>query len=197
MSYIVYKHTSPSNKVYIGITSRKPEYRWREGKGYQNHPYFFNAILKYGWDNIKHEILHTNLTKEQAVLLERKYISIYKALGVSYNLTDGGEGVRGLKRKFSLEWRAKLSLAHKGLKHSISTRIKMSKSRLGKQQTSLWIQRRIQSHKRSIEAIKDETTLQFSSIQEASKALSIEQSNISAVCRGRRRSAGGYKFRYI
>ena len=30
-SYTVYKHTSPSGKVYIGITCRKPEYRWNHG----------------------------------------------------------------------------------------------------------------------------------------------------------------------
>lgn len=34
-SYTVYKHTSPSGKVYIGITCRKPEYRWNHGKGYK------------------------------------------------------------------------------------------------------------------------------------------------------------------
>ena len=26
--WIVYKHTSPSGKVYIGITSNSPEKRW-------------------------------------------------------------------------------------------------------------------------------------------------------------------------
>lgn len=28
-NYIVYKHTIPSEKVYIGITSMKPEKRWK------------------------------------------------------------------------------------------------------------------------------------------------------------------------
>ena len=30
--YSVYKHTAPNGKVYIGITSRKPEYRWNNGR---------------------------------------------------------------------------------------------------------------------------------------------------------------------
>lgn len=34
-SYTVYKHTSPSGKVYIGITKKKPEYRWNHGRGYK------------------------------------------------------------------------------------------------------------------------------------------------------------------
>ena len=32
--YCVYKHIFPNNKVYIGVTCQKPEYRWRNGKGY-------------------------------------------------------------------------------------------------------------------------------------------------------------------
>lgn len=27
-NYCVYKHTSPSGKVYVGITKLKPKYRW-------------------------------------------------------------------------------------------------------------------------------------------------------------------------
>ena len=80
-TWCVYRHISPSNKVYIGITSRKPELRWGH-----------NAILKYGWDNIKHEILIDNASKEEACILEQMLISHYKRLGVSYNITDGGEG---------------------------------------------------------------------------------------------------------
>lgn len=34
-NYCVYKHTSPSGKVYIGITNQKPTRRWREGEGYR------------------------------------------------------------------------------------------------------------------------------------------------------------------
>lgn len=32
----VYKHTSPSGKVYIGITSRDPTKRWANRWGYLN-----------------------------------------------------------------------------------------------------------------------------------------------------------------
>lgn len=35
MSYVVYKHISPSGRVYIGITKQKPEYRWNHGKNYR------------------------------------------------------------------------------------------------------------------------------------------------------------------
>lgn len=35
MSYTVYRHISPSEKVYVGIIKNKPEYRWNKGKGYR------------------------------------------------------------------------------------------------------------------------------------------------------------------
>ena len=63
--YIVYKHTCPNGKVYIGITSREAKLRWNCGNGYNNNKHFKSAIVKYGWNNIKHEILFDGLTKIQ------------------------------------------------------------------------------------------------------------------------------------
>lgn len=111
-NFIVYKHTSPSGKCYVGITSQAPECRWgNDGckyleihkNGKPKHPYFAQAILKYGWDNIKHELLHEKLSKEEACKLEQKYIAEYKSQSLSYNITDGGEGICGFQ--FSEEQR--------------------------------------------------------------------------------------------
>ena len=62
----VYRHTSPSGKVYIGITSKNPKRRWAYGYGYNHCSVFRKAILKYGWNNINHEILFTHLTASKA-----------------------------------------------------------------------------------------------------------------------------------
>lgn len=79
-NYIVYKHTSPSNKVYIGITKFDPKYRWlNNGRGYRNQTIFFNAIIKYGWINFKHEILYTELPEEKALDKEEELIRKYKS----------------------------------------------------------------------------------------------------------------------
>ena len=48
MSWLVYKHISPSEKVYIGITQTSPETRWAKGFGYRKCILFYRAILKYG-----------------------------------------------------------------------------------------------------------------------------------------------------
>ena len=70
-SFIVYIHTNIVNgKRYVGITSHKPEERWRRGKGYKHCVLFYKAILKYGWDMFEHEIFAAHLTKEEAENME-------------------------------------------------------------------------------------------------------------------------------
>lgn len=91
-NYTVYKHIFPNNKIYIGITKRKPEIRWNKGKGYKLCPLMNKAIQKYGWDNVKHEILFTNLTKKQAEEKEIQLIKEYKCNNrkYGYNIENGG-----------------------------------------------------------------------------------------------------------
>lgn len=92
-SWKVYIHTTPNNKYYIGITSRDVEKRWQKGTGYVNNPYFYNSILKYGWDNIQHEIVAENLTMQEAANFEMILISKLKSNNSKsgYNLSPGGE----------------------------------------------------------------------------------------------------------
>lgn len=75
--YYVYKHTCPNGKVYIGMTGTEPERRWNGGYGYVNNKRFIKAILKYGWDNITHEILSIHETKQEALREEAKQIVIH------------------------------------------------------------------------------------------------------------------------
>lgn len=70
----VYKHIFPNGAVYIGRTDMEPEDRFMDGWGYRNMPAVFSVILQYGWKNVKHEILHDNLTKEESKELEKKEI---------------------------------------------------------------------------------------------------------------------------
>lgn len=92
-TYSVYKHTTPSGKVYIGITVQNPTHRWGRGSGYKQNPHFYYAVQKYGWDNIKHEILFSGLTREEACQKEKELIQSYKATNreFGYNDKTGGE----------------------------------------------------------------------------------------------------------
>ena len=100
-SYCVYKHTNLINqKVYIGITSQKTSHRWgHEGHNYNQQSKFFNAIQKYGWENFSHEILYTNLTKEEAIELEAKLIDKYNSVENGYNCSLFSENVYTKKVK--------------------------------------------------------------------------------------------------
>ena len=94
-AYKVYMHTAPNGKKYVGITKRSINARWQNGNGYKSNKRFYNAILKYGWDNIKHEVLFDNLTQEEAYKLEIELIAQNESNNPNYgyNQTEGGENV--------------------------------------------------------------------------------------------------------
>lgn len=91
--YCVYMHTAPNGKKYIGITKRNAKSRWAKGLGYRDNKHFFNAIIKYGWENIQHEIIKTNLSKEEAKAMEVELIAMYNLTNPQngYNRTVGGD----------------------------------------------------------------------------------------------------------
>ena len=136
-TYCVYVHTNKVNgKMYVGQTVHgdNPNKRWLNGNGYKKCPLFWKAICKYGWDNFEHEIVASNLTKNEADNFEKilidKLCTRDRSLG--YNLTDGGDGFTGefteehrrhmsesrkKRPPFSEETKRKIGEAQKGEKH--------------------------------------------------------------------------------
>lgn len=98
-NFYVYKHTSPSNKVYIGITIN-PKKRWSKSH-YKYNEHFNNAINKYGWDNFKHEILFSGLTVDEAKQKEIELIAYYDSTNPSkgYNISLGGDIISYVTRE--------------------------------------------------------------------------------------------------
>lgn len=99
-TYCVYVHINKFNgKKYVGqtINGENPQKRWRSGSGYCYQKLFYRAIQKYGWDGFNHEIVASNLTKDEAdnfeILLIDKLKTYDKNFG--YNCTLGGEGMSG------------------------------------------------------------------------------------------------------
>lgn len=132
-NYIVYKHTSPSGKVYIGITCRTVEERWGStGYNYHDSKKFYNAILKYGWDNFTHEIILEEVSESEAKYAEKYLIRWYKIHNISYNITDGGEGTQGFSHPMPQEAREKIRKANLGKKLSEETKEKLRQANLGK-----------------------------------------------------------------
>lgn len=122
MNWLVYKHISPSGKVYIGITHLSLAQRWVRGKGYRQCPLFYRAINKYGWDNFEHKVIISNLTEEQAKEVEVQLISYYKGINMSYNISDGGDGICGYKH--SEEYKERMRLLQLGKPKSKETVLK-------------------------------------------------------------------------
>lgn len=89
--YCVYRHTLPDGRCYIGATYRGKD-RWGEnGSGYKTSGnIFYPLIVQYGWDNIKHEILFSNLTQQEAREKEISLIIEAQERGIAINKQRGG-----------------------------------------------------------------------------------------------------------
>lgn len=214
INFYVYKHTCPNGKVYIGITSLELSRRWQNGLGYRRQPYFYNAILKYGWDNIKHEVLYTDLSKEEAEEKEIKLIAKYKSNNkkYGYNIANGGN-VTGT---VSEETKVKISKALKGISkevspfkgkhHSAETKEKLSDLKkgsknpmYGKHISKMTRIEMSKSHKNCSLCKKImclETGEIFISTSEVARRMNLSQGNVSAVASGKRKHTKGYHFEY-
>ena len=228
MNYTVYMHTTPNGKVYIGITKQNPIKRWLHGKGYQKQEYFYNAILKYGWDNIEHRILFTELSKEEAERKEIELIKQYKSnqRELGYNIENGGR-----INKMSEETIEKIRKANTGKRHSteackrcseiqkarwqdeeyrknqIEKRIGQSAWNKGKETPTEVKEKQRQAklgkyigdkHWSSKKIINLETGKIYNSIGLVAKELNIKNgSHIVEVCKGKRKIAYGFHWKYF
>lgn len=115
-TYVVYMHTTPSGRRYVGMTCKDPKNRWEKGNGYRNQKYFYLAIQKYGWDNIQHDVLFSALPKEEAEQKERELISLYHSADrrYGYNIDLGGKS----KGRCSEETKKLISERQKGWRPS-------------------------------------------------------------------------------
>ena len=65
--YYIYIHTVPNGKKYVGM-SKNIDKRWEGyGKRYKSNQPFFNDILRFGWDNISHDIVFTTNNYNTAI----------------------------------------------------------------------------------------------------------------------------------
>lgn len=155
---IIYKWTSPSGKQYIGQTIHSFEEKYNWYKKYSridtSNRYIFNAIRKYGIENMKFSLVeeNPNWTRKELDNKEIYYIKYYNTYwknGQGYNMTHGGEGIDSKSAKLIItEWHKnmpeekKLSRSlncsigqkrrYKNSNDSLETKKKKSKSHQGK-----------------------------------------------------------------
>lgn len=210
--WYVYCHSFPNGKKYIGITSQIPERRWgNQGQGYKNQGLVWNAILKFGWDNILHGILAEVDDIETAEYYEQYYITIYQADNrkYGYNIKSGGRAAKGHKlspevvkkmsesrkgennwiygKHLSEETKIKLSIAHKG-KCDIEAIRKAAKERMG---GKAYNARKVACFTRDGEYIKS-----FDSLADAGREYGIRPQDIYNCCNGRQLTTHGKRWKY-
>lgn len=209
--YLVYKHTSPSGKVYIGITYKTIQERKNDGYGHNAR--FRNAVKKYGWDNFTHEIVADNLALEEAHRLEKELIAEAHSTdrNKGYNISPGGGSpFKGLKHTEATK--AKISKANKGRVVSLETRQRLSlslKGKLngdknpmyGKPKSAETIQKQYESHRNQMKPI-DQLDMDgnllatYESINSAARAIGTTKQNIRSCLIGKSRHSCGYKWQY-
>lgn len=205
--YTVYIHKNKiNNKIYVGLTSLPVEKRWLNGKGYNKQPHFYAAIEKYGWNNFEHIIIQTNLTREEASILEKQLINQYNTLDPKkgYNKREGGiedytlteeqrksRGKANKGKKFTKEHCENISKGLKGRQFSNESKIKMSEAKLiaGTFQGK--------NNPKARKVICLETKEVFDTLSEAASFCNLKSyTSISQVCRGINYTAGGYHWQY-
>lgn len=208
-NYKVYIHIFPNKKVYIGITSQKPKRRWNNGQGYKNNQYMTNAIMKYGWDNVIHKILYTNLKKEEAEEIEIKLIKEYKADNkrYGYNIEYGGCH----NGKTSEITRKRISEANKGKHNSPKTEFKKGHITIITEEIKQKISEKNKGKHASVrtefkkghkplnvrKVLCIESDVVYDTIKKASEDTNVMACHISQVCNGKRKSAGKLHWKFI
>lgn len=220
-NYSVYRHINKINgKQYIGITKQNPNDRWgQNGRNYKNKcPYFWNAIVKYGWENFEHEVIFTDLSKDEACDMEIRLIRENKTQDkkYGYNILSGGtaptlpEEVRhkmsksmignknGLGHPCSDEKRKKIGDALRGRKFSEERKQKLRKPKSVTYACSEEKRQHIIAAKKDKKpVICMETGQTYPSIHECARQMNLAATNICAVLRGRNKSVHGYHFCYF
>lgn len=177
---VIYKYTSPSGKIYIGQTINESSRRqvfFNLNKDYAG-PKINMARAKYGPNNFEYQVIFAveSTVREEVIeildIKEVQYIALYDSFNNGYNSNEGG----------------------KGGTHVITdtTRDKLSKS----------AKEYYETHKSAVAKAVLQYNLagvfiqEWESAKQAGEALDIVPGAITNVCKGTRKVAGDFIWRY-
>lgn len=210
-NYYVYLHVKEDDGTvfYVG---KGTKLRWCVSFSRTLH--WKNTAKKHG---VVCQIVAHNLTAEEALILEKKLIASYgrqdQKTGCLVNLTDGGDGVvnyvwteehrkkiseAGMGRKHTDEFKQMVSKLHTGKVLSVETKKRISDARKGKPLSEKQKQSLLnRGNKRSRKIICVETGVVYDSLTLAGKPLGLQATDISKVCKGKRKSLKGFSWKYL
>lgn len=207
---IIYKYVSPSNKIYIGQTTNEDK-RKREhyncAMNNTDNMIFHKAIRKYGWNNFTYEVIFNeefdSLEKCQNKLneMEQYFIAKYNSYNNGYNSTLGGDTIRGYKWSDEARENHKRRIYHP---HTEEAKQKIREKLLGLSQSEETRQKRsntlysMNKGKAVLQYDLDGNYIaEYPSSKRAAEILNISSySNISQCCKGTRKTANGYIWKY-
>ena len=212
--YYVYIHLFPNGKRYVGLTTQNVNRRWNNGKKYKHQKVVYNAILKYGWDNISHQVFECD-TEAEMKYLERYLIRFYNTTDhrYGYNVSEGGEGAPGVSTKpidqydkkgvLVRTWESAAAIERE-LNYSASTIAACAKRRRPTAYNCYWVysgelpdfktyktQRKVRQFD-----LKGNLIAEFKNALEAGKSIGKPNGNICSCCNGKRKSAYNYFWSY-
>ena len=133
-TYTLYIHTCIANKkVYVGITYKTAEDRWKDGEGYKSNFELYSDIRKYGWEEgFFHQIVSDGLSWEQVKEAEAFFIKTYDSTNPEKGYNHSIGGIYGKKKqKSDLGIRIKkLRKSNKLTQEELSKVINVSRSTL-------------------------------------------------------------------
>ena len=201
--YKVYKYTSPSNKIYIGITCNSLTMRaGNNGERYDKCPIFNKAIKKYGWENFTCEILAQELTEEEAKRLEKYYIKLYDSRNPNkgYNISAGGDGRAIYNDEEIIKlWNSGINITEitkqigcckEVVQRVLNTNGIDGKERI-KRSAGKYHQKQVYQFDKQGNFLNE-----YESVSDAERQTNIHHGNIVKVCKGQRKTAGGYIWSY-
>lgn len=198
-----------NGKQYVGQTTQTIKVRFAEH--YRNNKsYIGHAIQKHGKENFTIELLDTAQDIDELNEKEIYWIAELNTMEPQgYNLCHGGGVTIGYKHR--LDSRKKMSETKKrnkvvkgknnpfyGKTHTKETRKRMSeKWQSGERVMSEENKQKLRDahHTRKVRNLT--TGEVFDSIKQAAKKYNILETHITRVCKGKRKSTGGYKWEYV
>ena len=222
MPWIYMVTNKKTGKIYIGQTVKKnPFDRWRQHKsGQGGAKYLTRSIKTHGEDAFEFTIIH-ECSIDDIDDLETYYINYYKTFENGYNLTEGGGGTKGYK--LTDEQKEKISKLFTGENNPMFGKKGVDNPNFGKKRTEEMIENYRSSklgdknpmfskegtlkgkcgkeHPSSkkverIDLITDEIII-YDSQKIAAEMNNIkESSRISACCLGKRKTTGGFAWKF-
>lgn len=217
--FCLYKIKSPTNKVYIGITSNfKNRISKYKNNSCKSQPKLYRSLKKYGFDKHSIQIL-AHCTENKIDWLEKEAIRIYDSMNNGLNSTEGGRDANSHFSKYYekhefIPWNKGLDKNDERiLKYANKIKGKSKPEHIAKQlrtrRLSIPHTEEVKEHlrKKSLKhadkfrkpiIMIDElgNTFEFVSLKAVSEYIKGDMSTISKVARGLEKSYRGYKFKY-